>query len=534
MRQSPPALGASPGETPDAEQAMSLRINNNTAALNGHRNMVKNDAEVSKALERLSSGLRINRASDDAAGLIISEQMRAQLAGLSQAIDNSQQAVTMVQTAEGALDEVSNLLTKARTLAIHAGNAAVNDTNQLMADQSELDNIVDSVDRIALNTQFGTKRILNGSLSNGLSNNSAVQSVKLGGDYSSLLTTGAVTKGYHTLNITQQATQTSSILSMANSTDIWTAGSLASAVSTDVVQSAFSMSINGANLTVSSGTTKAQFLQQLNAVGSQVGFTVSVSGAAGSGNLNFTATNYGSSFTFDVQFVSGASGASTMVNTANVGLDATATLYLYTGAAGANGTATSGATQTIVFSATGGSTYPGGSGLRMVSSGGSAIVLSTAVGSGFIYGAVNGTSSGATFQIGANVDQTATVELPAVDASNLGVGGSGTYSSLTQLKGSSLISGNSNEALKVIDKAIDDVTKIRGELGAFQSSTLETNINSLQVTNENLTTAESTIRDVDFAGESANFTKYNILMQASTSMMAQANQLPQNVLKLLQ
>ena len=141
---------------------MSLRINHNIAAVNGHRNMLKNDMAISSSLEKLSSGLKINRAADDAAGLIISEQMRAQLSGISQAIDNTETAVAMVQTAEGALDEMNSLLNKARELALHAANDGANDTNQLAADQSELDNIISSIDRIANNTQFGTKKILDG------------------------------------------------------------------------------------------------------------------------------------------------------------------------------------------------------------------------------------------------------------------------------------------------------------------------------------------------------------------------------------
>ncbi|MFM2092626.1 MAG: Phase flagellin, partial [Planctomycetota bacterium] len=178
---------------------MTLRINTNTAATNGHRNLLKNDAAVGKSLERLSSGLRINRAADDAAGLIISEQMRAQITGLNQAIANSEQAVTMIQTAEGALDEVSTLLNKARSLAIHAANEGLNDSNQLIADQTELDNIIDSVNRIAESTQFGTKKILDGTLSNGTTNSSAVSAVKLGGDYTSLLSATTASRGYHTL-----------------------------------------------------------------------------------------------------------------------------------------------------------------------------------------------------------------------------------------------------------------------------------------------------------------------------------------------
>ncbi len=515
---------------------MSLRINNNVSALNGHRNLAKNTDAVSKSLERLSSGLRINRASDDPAGLIISEQMRAQITGINQAMANSEQAVTLVQTAEGALDEMSTLLNKARSLALHAANDGLNDTNQLAADQSELDNIVDSMNRIANNTQFGTKKLLDGSLSSASSNSSAVASVRLGGDYSTQLSNGSVVKGYHTLQITQQATQSSAIITMASANDIWTGTTLALAAATDVVQRAFTLSVNGAPIAVSSGTTKAQFLQQLNSVGQQVGFVASVTGAVGSGDVTLTSRGYGQSFDFSVQYVAGSSGASTMAVAKTAGLDAKATLFLYTGQAGTNGTATSGvgAAQQIVFTATGGTTYPGGAGLTMVSSGGSAIVLTTSVATGFVFGAIDGTRSGATFQIGANVNQTATVQVQSAVASSLGIGGSGTYSTLAQLKGVAFISGNATEGLKVIDKAIDDVTTIRGQLGAFQANTLETSLSSLRVSHENLTTAESVIRDVDFAMESASFTKNNILVQASTAMLAQANQLPQGVLKLLQ
>ena len=518
---------------------MSLRINNNISALNGHRNLVKNDEAVSKSLERLSSGLRINRASDDAAGLIISEQMRAQVTGLNQAIANSEQAVTLVQTAEGALDEVSNLLNKARSLSIHAANDGLNDQSQLVADQTEMDNLLDSINRIAANTQFGTKKLLDGSLSSGTSNNPGISSVVLGGDYTSAITAGTAAKGYHTLQITQVATQASIDVSMSNSADIWTGGDLATASGTEVAQKAFTMSINGAQVAIASGTSKNQFLQQVNAIGAKVGFTAFVTGAdSGStnGNLTLKALAYGSFAAFDVQFVSGATGASTLATANSVpGLDEAASLYIYSGANGVGGTATSGATQVITFTAS-------GNGLRLVSAGGSSLVLGAPLGvntgaggsSGWYYGAINGTTGGATFQIGANVNQNATVQLSGVGANQIGVGASGTYSSLYQLKGSAFISGQAQEALKVIDKAIDDVTTTRGQLGAFQSATLETTLNSLRVTQENLTTAESTIRDVDFAEESSNFTKNNILVQSATAMLAQANQLPQQVLKLLQ
>ena len=499
---------------------MTLRINTNTAALNGHRNLLKNSEMVGKSLERLSSGLRINRAADDAAGLIISEQMRAQITGIDQAIANSEQAVTMVQTAEGALDEVSTLLNKARALAIHANNQGLNDTNQLIADQTELDNIIDSINRIADTTQFGTKKILDGSLSNGTSNSPAVSSVKLGGDYTSALAASNAERGYHTLEVTAAATQTRITFNI-NGTDVFT-GSMSGAAGTDLVQGTFTLSVNGAKMTVSSGSTLNQMVQQLNALGQSVGFTAVRNATSG---ISLTARDYGTAFDFDLQYVNGVSGASVLNDSETLGTDPTATLYLYTGANGAGGTATSGSATTIALT---------GNGLRLVSSGGSVIVMTANSRTGFIYGAVDGNSSGATFQVGANAGQTATVELASVQASQLGIGGSGTYENIQQLRGVALVSGNGNEALKVIDKSIDDVTVIRGQLGAFQANTLETAIASLRNSHENLTAAESTIRDADFAAESATFTKYNILVQSSTAMLAQANQLPQNVLQLIQ
>jgi flagellin len=318
---------------------------------------------------------------------------------------------------------------------------------------------------------------------------------------------------------------------MANAADTWTGGSLSGAIGTDVVQKSFTISVNGATVSVSSGTTKNQFIQQLNAVGQKAGFTVyasgSVTGAAASGSLVFVSREYGSAYNFNMQFVNGSTGASSIASALTAGVDARANLILYSGGNGIGGTAGSGGTA-IAFTATG-----NGTGLRLVSTGGSVIVLASNVASGLVYGAINGTTGGASFQVGPNVGQTAEVTIQSMHSTQLGIGGSGTYLVLGQLRGSSLISGNAGEALKVIDKAIDDITTTRGNLGAFQSSTLETTINNMRVTTENLTAAESTIRDADFAMESAQFTRNNILVQASTAMMAQANQLPQNVLQLL-
>jgi len=145
---------------------MALRINHNITALDAWRNLTVTTRKMGSTMEKLSSGYRINRASDDPAGLVISEQFRAQIAGLDRAIQNSEGSINMIQTAEGALNEINNLLVSMRELAIHAANEGFNDDNQLAADQAEITNAIATINRIAANTQFGTKKLLDGSAAN--------------------------------------------------------------------------------------------------------------------------------------------------------------------------------------------------------------------------------------------------------------------------------------------------------------------------------------------------------------------------------
>lgn len=145
---------------------MSLRINHNLAALDAQRNLTTTTRSLDMSMEKLSSGFRINRAADDPAGLVISEQFRAQIAGLNRAVQNSEGSINMIQTAEGALTEMNNLLVKMRELAIHAANEGFNDASQLAADQAEISNSLATIDRIAATTQFGTKKLLDGTKDN--------------------------------------------------------------------------------------------------------------------------------------------------------------------------------------------------------------------------------------------------------------------------------------------------------------------------------------------------------------------------------
>lgn len=142
---------------------MGLSIANNVTSLNAQHNLNKASMGVSKSVEKLSSGLKINRGADGPAALVISEKQRAQIAGLKQAVENTEKAASVVQTAEGALNEINSLLVKVRSLAIDSANSGVNDDDALAANQAEIDNALDTINRIANNTQFGTKKLLDGS-----------------------------------------------------------------------------------------------------------------------------------------------------------------------------------------------------------------------------------------------------------------------------------------------------------------------------------------------------------------------------------
>jgi flagellin len=188
---------------------MGLTITNNVASLNAQNNLTRSNSALSKSLERLSSGLKINRGADGPAALVISEQQRAQIAGLQTAIDNTSKAVSMVQTAEGALNEVNSLLLKIRSLALDSANSGVNDANAQAANQSEVANAIATIDRIALNSQFGTKKILDGSAGiTGTTDDADVTFLKAANDSPTGTFAVNITAAATRANITAGTTQT--------------------------------------------------------------------------------------------------------------------------------------------------------------------------------------------------------------------------------------------------------------------------------------------------------------------------------------
>lgn len=183
---------------------MSLRINHNIAAINANRNLKLTTTALNKSMEKLSSGFRINQAADDPAGLVISEQFRSQIAGLNRAIENSEGSISMIQTAEGALTEINSLLVSMRELAIHAANEGFNDADQLAADQAEIENAIATIDRIAANTQFGTKKLLDGSKDN-------IATITSSNSSELRIRRSDLTDGTHSVTITKTAESSASL-----------------------------------------------------------------------------------------------------------------------------------------------------------------------------------------------------------------------------------------------------------------------------------------------------------------------------------
>ena len=396
-----------------------MRINQNTMAINAYRNLTTSNTSLGKSLEKLSSGFRINRAADDAAGLVISQNLRAQVGGLRQATRNAQDGISVVQTAEGALNEVHSILNRMRDLSVQASNSGSNDADARSAAQAEIDALTSEVNRISDKTQFGGMNLLDGSYG------------KTAGTVSAFDADGAITiAAADTISVSVAGG--SGAVSVALSAGTFTGGNAAASVESSV---------------------KAALLATGNAVDAA---------AANNFDVSFDAVGAGGAFT-----ISNGSAAAVTV------ADGTGTPLVDTGLSGLVG---------VVAAATG---------------------------------------TGGIFQIGANAGDTVSVALTDTDAASLSIASLDVTTDV-----------GAAASLTALDAAIKTVSTTRGDIGALQNR-FESMINNLQVTTENLVASESRIRDTDMAMEMTNFTKNQILAQAGTAMLAQANQVPQSVLSLL-
>ncbi|MDT8447123.1 MAG: flagellin [bacterium] len=484
---------------------MSLRINHNTAAINAHRNLQINDSQMGKTLEKLSSGLKINRAADGPAALVISEQMRGQIAGLTQAIDNSENAVSMIQTTESNLSEVSNMLVSIRQLAIHASNEGVNNEEMLQADQLEIENAVETINRISKQAQFGKRKLLDGT--NGALGSVTGENLEFVG--AGLKTLDSSKSGFE-VKINQNA-------SKANAQ-----GTVA--LSEEVIQGGETLMVieNGktAKYTTQADDTADIAIKNLASEIERNGLDVKVT--LENGAVKVTHDKFGSDHSFQVSSTTAGvlSKEAGQIEVANKGLDIKGTI---------NGESAIGKGQ--VLTGIEGAQSVDGLSVRftgMAGTDGEIPEGGAAVGRAYI------SQNSLNFQVGGNYGQTAGISIGSTHSRQLAnnvVNESG-FKSIEDLDVTSF--QGAQDTLRLVDEAITQIARTRGDIGAFQKNTLESNLNNLRVANENLISSESVIRDTDMAAEMASFTRNQIMSQSATAMLAQANQTPNQVLRLLQ
>lgn len=482
---------------------MSFRINTNVSAQNALRHLSHNQMEMQTTIGRLSSGMRINSAADDPAGLIISEGMRSQLKGIEQAIRNSQDAVNMSKTAEAALDEIQSLLRNVRALAVHSANTAVVDATSLEANQTQIRSTIQSINRIAEQTQFGNKKLLNGTsgtLANVTSVN-YVSSIYMGGTFAgSTVQSGAIT-------VAKVVQGTRGSVALGNTF----------ANSNTIVPTAGSFVINGYSFTSSGNETVQSLVNKINTMSGTTGVTATISGA-GPVSINLNQQNFGSQF--GISFFDPSNIIHNASSATSTGVDAVFNVSLTT-AAGVT---------TVPFT---GGRGPNESGLKLTDAYGNAIVMSengnsTITGVDTVVGQV--TAGNVRFQIGGNADQSVQFSMPTVFANRLGTGA---VANMSMADVDVTTQTGAQNAMRVIDDAVNQLARMRGELGSFQKNFLESNVRSLSIAQENLTSSESQIRDADMAIEITNMTRQQILAQSGMSVLAQANQIPQGILALL-
>ena len=492
-----------------------MRIQHNIAALNSYRNLTGNNNAVAKNLEKLSSGYRINRAGDDAAGLAISEKMRAQITGLNTAQKNAQDGVSLVQTAEGALTEVHSMLNRMVELADQSANGTYDNPVDRANLQKEIASLKDEIDRIADSTNFNGINLLDGSLSTTKLDLAAgklggadttVKEIPATGTTSGIAGHTKSTKGEHTLTV-EYADENGTLHKVDVKYEISTVGDKDD-------------SINAILKAVSQNDTLSSVFNITKETDS-VKFESKVTGSKGAKVVNVSTTDAAS----DVAVGKATDGENAKVQTQGAGATIaegdTITLngktYEFVKDASAEPTK-KGATAVLVGgdkNATLGNLNKAleSAGIKAKFDGGNELVFSATK---------NG--AGLTLQIGDTSEDFNQMTVSVGDMHTVALG-------IADINIST--QAGAKAAVDKIKSAINSVSSTRGDLGAIQNR-LEHTINNLSVTSENMTAAESRIRDVDMANEMMAYTKNNILVQSSQAMLAQANQLPQGVLQLLQ
>lgn len=496
------------------------RINTNVQSLLGQRVLGHNNKGLNTSLERLSTGLRINRGKDDPAGLIASENLRSEKAAISAAIGNAERADQVVNIAEGGLQEINSLLVEVQSLVSQSANDAGLSAEEKEANQLQIDSILQTIDRIAASTSFQGTKLLNGTFDFNVSGVAATVE-----DYQ--INAAKLKFGENRdvdVLVTQSAQHGSLFLSVG------AAGLDLSAADASFVFEVAG-SVGSREFSFGSGTTLADIAASVNTFTDVTG----VSAVASGNYIELKSNEYGSREFVSLQIADAAGQAGGVKLASALDEDALNS---------AAGTAFSALTNPVRDDGQDvGATV---NGVQAVSNGKSLSINTDFLDVSFeltdagaqslaAISALTITGGGAQFNLGPNVDILNQVNLGIgnVATRNLGTVASGFLDELGASKSSNVVDGDLGKAQGIVNDAIKQVSTLRGRLGAFQKNTIGATIRSLGVALENTSAAESAIRDTDFAAETAALTRSQILVQSSTQILAIANSQPQNVLALL-
>lgn len=494
-----------------------MRIQHNINALNSLRQLANNNSATGKNLEKLSSGYRINRAGDDAAGLAISEKMRGQINGLEQAQQNANDGISLIQTAEGGLNETHAILQRMREIAVQSANGTYQNEVDRENLNKEVDALKSEIDRISTSTHFNKINLLDGSLGNSKS----VANFATAGDVSIKDMSATAGKSVASKAVNAAATNDKTIFKVdyvdangkAGSIDIEyadTTGTPTAESTAKAIADAFNKSELGSKFEASSDSSGILTFTSKVAGDNKAKVTNTAGAAVSTGTTIDSTTNKGVNAKQEITLTSTKAGDSITIGgrtyefqtAQNIGKVKDGRIAVAIGASSTD----SAANLAAVLKENGVESATAATGKVTISK------MEEIGGDGIV------------FQIGANGTKDQRVSLNVGNMSASGLEVSNISVSTRE---------DANAAIASIDNAINTVSGTRADLGALQNR-LEHTVNNLGVTSENLTAAESRIRDVDMAKEMMEYTKNNILSQAAQAMLAQANQQPQGVLQLLQ
>ena len=466
---------------------MALIINTNISALTAQRNLTRAQGGLEKSIQRLSTGLRINNAADDAAGLAISDRLSAQIRGLNQAVRNANDGVSALQTADGSLNEVSNLLQRARELAVQSANDSNSSTDRTSLN-AEVSNILAELDRLASTVQFNNRKLLDGTFSNA--------QFQIGAN------------AYETVTFSIASVNTADL-----GAKVLQGNSMSSTGFTDLAATS-EITVNGVAVTIGAQTTIEGVINAINNK---------------AGDSGATATKNAQTIVVDTGFaglITGETGTLTLNGVAislSTGNASAASVFIATVNGYTNQTGVVAATNSV--------------GVTFTRSSGGTISFQETTGTFGIGDTVASTASrafNAGFTLSVDLNRTLSVVSSTVgDDIGFTTGVTSTAVTSKVLNGISIQNvSSSNDAIETIDFALTRMNRLRGDIGAVQNRFLSA-ISSLSVASENLSAARSRVRDADVAMETAELTRNQILIQAGVSVLAQANQLPSVALSLL-